>query len=67
MDVKSVDMLNVWPEMPTGVQLLMFPTTAAGTDSGSDLPTLSLVRQDATVDFASAWTTTNDILLMWLI
>ena len=60
MDEINVDILNVLPEMSTGVPLLMFPTTAAGIGSGYDLPTSNPVLQDATVDFVNAWIFTND-------
>ena len=40
----------------------MSPTTAAGTGSGSDLQTSSLVTQDASVDFVNVWTFTNDFI-----
>ena len=48
---------------------MMFPTTAAGTGSGSDLPTSNLVTQDATVDCVSAWIPTNDcnLTLSWIL
>ena len=67
MDDRNVDILDVWLDLVTGVQSLMSPTTAAGTGSGSDLPTSNLVTQDATEDFVNVWILTNDLILLWLI
>ena len=64
MDDRNVDIPDVWPDLVIGVPSRMFPTTAAGTGSGSDLQTSSLVTQDAMVDCVNAWIHTNDFYLI---
>ena len=64
MDETNVDSPNVLPEMSTGVPLMMFPTTAAGTGNGYDHQTSNPVLQDATVDYVSAWITINDCVYL---
>ena len=63
----SAGMPGVCPEMSTGAPSLMFPTTAADTDTGCNLQTSNLVLQDATVDSVSALILTNDFMYFVMI